>query len=73
MQDVQVMVTLFAIVVLGYALRRFGLMGGDFDKRLSTLIIDVSCPLLILSSVMGDKLPDSRFILPLLCVGFVTY
>ena len=33
MQDVQVMVTLFAIVVLGYALRRFGLMGGDFDKR----------------------------------------
>lgn len=73
MQDAQVMVTLFAIVVLGYALRRFGLMGGDFDKRLSTLIIDVSCPLLILSSVMGDKLPDSRFILPLLCVGFVTY
>ncbi len=73
MQDVQVMVTLFAIVVLGYVLRRFGLMGGDFDKRLSTLIIDVCCPLLILSSVMGDKLPDSRLILPLLCVGFVTY
>ena len=73
MQDVQVMVTLFAIVVLGFALRRIGLMGGDFDKRLSTLIIDVCCPLLILSSVMGDKLPDSRFILPLLGVGFTTY
>ena len=73
MQDIQVMVTLFAIVVLGYVLRRFGLMGGDFDKRLSTLIIDVCCPLLILSSVMGDKLPDSKYILPLLGVGFATY
>lgn len=73
MQDIQVMATLFAIVVLGYVLRRFGLLGGDFDKRLSTLIIDICCPLLILSSVMGDKLPDSKYILPLLGVGFATY
>lgn len=73
MQDLQVMVTLFAIVILGYVLRRFGYMGGDFDKRLSTLIIDITCPMLILSSVMGDRLPESRLILPLLFVGTITY
>lgn len=73
MGDLQVMVTLFVIVILGYVLRRLGYLGGDFDKKLSALIIDVCCPLLILSSVMGDQLPDRKLILPLIGVGFATY
>lgn len=73
MEDLQVMITLFAVVIVGYVLRRLGYMGGEFDKKLSALIMDVCCPLLILSSVMGDRLPDAGLILPLLGVGFVTY
>lgn len=73
MADIQVMMTLFVIVILGYALRKLGYLGGDFDKRLSSLIIDVTCPLLILSSVMGNNLPDKTLILPLIGVGFATY
>lgn len=73
MEDLKVMLTLFAIVIAGYVLRRLGYMGGEFDKKLSALIIDLCCPLLILSSVMGDRLPDSQLILPLLVVGFATY
>lgn len=69
----QVMVTLFIIVILGYLLRKLNYFGGNFDKKLSALIIDVTCPLLILSSVMGDELPDRKLILPLLGVGFATY
>lgn len=69
----QVMVTLFIIVILGYLLRKLNYFGGDFDKKLSAFIIDVTCPLLILSSVMGDELPDRKLILPLLGVGFATY
>lgn len=73
MEDLQVMITLFAVVIMGYVLRRLGYMGGEFDKKLSALIMDVCCPLLILSSVMGDQLPDAGLILPLLGVGFATY
>ncbi len=73
MEDLQVMVTLFIIVILGYLLRKLNYFGGNFDKKLSALIIDVTCPLLILSSVMGDELPDRKLILPLLGVGFATY
>lgn len=73
MEDLQVMITLFAVVIVGYVLRRLGYMGGEFDKKLSALIMDVCCPLLILSSVMDDRLPDAGLILPLLGVGFVTY
>lgn len=65
--------TLFIIVILGYILRWLNYLGGDFDKKLSALIIDVTCPLLILSSVMGDQLPDRSLILPLLGVGVATY
>lgn len=73
MEDLQVMLTLFAVVIVGYVLRRLDYMGGDFDKKLSALIIDLCCPLLILSSVMGDRQPDSKLILPLLGVGLATY
>ncbi len=67
------MFTLFAIVVVGYVAGRLGYMGGIFDKRLSKLVIDISCPALILSSAMGGELPDRRYILPLLAVSLLTY
>lgn len=73
MENLQVMVVLFIIVVLGYVLCKLGYMGEDFDRKLSSIVVDVTCPLLILSSVMGESLPDRTLILPLLGVGFLTY
>ena len=68
-----VMMTLFAIVVVGYAAGKLGYMGGTFDKRLSKLVIDITCPALILSSAMTDDLPDRTLILPLLGISILTY
>lgn len=73
MQNLEVMVILFMMVILGYALCKLGYMGDKFDKKLSSIVVDVTCPLLILSSVMGESLPDRTLILPLLGVGFLTY
>ena len=73
MENLEVMVTLFIIVVLGYALCKLGYMGDKFDQKLSSIVIDITCPALILSSVMGTTLPDRTLILPLLGVGFLTY
>lgn len=67
------MVILFTIVVLGYALCKLGYMGDKFDQKLSSIVIDVTCPALILSSVMGAELPDRSLILPLLGISFLTY
>jgi len=67
------MVILLLIVVAGLIANKCGLMGGDFDRRLSNFVITVSCPCLIISSVMGDSLPDRRLILPLLAVATTTY
>jgi len=68
-----VMLTLFAIVVVGYVAGKLGYMGGTFDKRLSKLVIDITCPALILSSAMGGQLPDRGLILPLLGISVFTY
>lgn len=65
--------TLFAIVIVGYVAGRIGYMGGEFDKRLSSLVINITCPALILSSAMTGELPDRGLILPLLAISAVTY
>lgn len=67
------MMTLFAIVVVGYLAGKMGYMGGDFDRKLSSLVINWTCPALILSSSMTGELPDRRFILPLLGISALTY
>ena len=52
---------------------KLGYMGGEFDRKLSSLVINWTCPALILSSAMTGELPDRRFILPLLAISVVTY
>ena len=70
---VVVMLTLFALVVVGYVAGKLGYLGGEFDRQLSRLVINITCPALILSSAMTGTLPDRRFILPLLLISVLTY
>jgi hypothetical protein len=70
---ITVMATLFVIVIVGYMAGKLGYMGGDFDRKLSSLVLNWTCPALILSSAMTGELPDRRFILPLLAISVVTY
>ncbi len=67
------MLTLFALVVVGYIAGKLGYLGGEFDRQLSRLVINITCPALILSSAMTGTLPDRRFILPLLLISVITY
>jgi predicted permease len=70
---VQVMMTLFIIVIVGYVAGKLGFLGGDFDRQLSRVVINITCPALILSSAMTGELPDRQFILPLLAISVITY
>ena len=55
------MIILFILVVVGYTISKKKMMDADFDRKLSVFVINVACPCLILSSVMGDTLPDKHF------------
>ena len=69
----EVMITLSCLVAVGYVAGKFGFLGGDFDRQLSRLVINITCPALILSSAMTGELPDREYILPLLLISVVTY
>lgn len=73
MDNVSVMIVLFAIVVVGYVACKSGYMSEDFDRKLSGIVVDITCPALILSSVMGDELPERSLIIPLVSVSTLTY
>ena len=45
------MIILFILVIIGYYLSKKKMMDADFDRKLSGLVINVTCPSLILSSV----------------------
>ena len=68
-----VMLTLFTLVAVGFVAGKLGSLGGDFDRQLSRLVINITCPALILSSAMTGELPDRRYILPLLLISTLTY
>jgi hypothetical protein len=67
------MIILASLMGVGYLAGKLGYMGGDFDKRLSSLVIDITCPALILASTMSGTLPDRALILPLLGISLLTY
>lgn len=67
------MVVLFLLVIAGFVANKCKLMDEDFDKKLSKFVINITCPCLILASVMGDTMPESDKIMPLLGVGVITY
>jgi predicted permease len=73
MEMITVMMTLFVIVIVGYGAGKLGYLGGDFDRQLSRLVINLTCPALILSSAMTGELPDREYILPLLLISVATY
>ncbi len=67
------MAVLFLLVVAGFASRKLKLMDEDFDRKLSNFVIQLTAPCLIISSTMGDTMPDRSRIVPLLAVGCITY
>lgn len=64
---------LFIVVLAGYICGKVRLMTALLSKGISGLIVNLTCPCLVLASTMGDVMPDRRLILPLLIIGTVTY
>ncbi|MDO4314927.1 MAG: AEC family transporter [Oscillospiraceae bacterium] len=69
----EMLVILFAIAA-GYLSHRLGFLGGDVDKRVSRLILNITMPAMIVAAVItGDTLPALSEVLAILEVGVVFY
>ena len=67
------MCSLFIIVIAGFFSHKRGIINEEFERKLSGFVIKVTCPALIISSTMGDKMPDREHIPILLLVSLLTY
>ncbi len=74
MEDVFTQVVgLFVLVIVGFVAARLHIIGPEFNKQMSSFVILISSPCLILGSVMGDTVPSPAMIAPLLLVGMLSY
>jgi predicted permease len=70
----QQMVTLFAIVGIGYLAKKLHLMTDSFDKQLSKVIVNLSMPAMILGAVLGaEELPAFAEIIEAFKLSIVAY
>lgn len=68
------MVVLFITVALGYIARKLDLMNDVFDSTLSKVVIYITCPALVLDSVLGNTaLPPNEIILQVLGISLVVF
>ena len=68
------MVTLFALVGVGYVAKKIKLMSQDFDKQLSKVIINIALPAMILGAVLNaEELPPLESILLTFALSCASY
>ena len=67
------MCSLIIIVIAGFVSHKRGIINEEFERKLSGFVIKVTCPALLISSTMGDKMPDREHIPVLLLVSLLTY
>ena len=70
----QTMIKLLLILILGFVLNKIHILDAQTNQRLSNLIVTVTTPMLVISSVCGLDDSVSRLsVLPLLLGGFGLY
>lgn len=67
------MCSLIIIVIAGFISHKRGIINEEFERKLSGFVIKVTCPALLISSTMGDTMPDRDHIPMLLLVSLLTY
>lgn len=68
------MVTLFALVGVGYAAKKLKLMSQEFDRQLSKVIINIALPAMILGAVLNaEELPPLENVLLTFALSCASY
>ena len=70
---IQTMIKLFIMLVLGYILYKVGIFDDHTNKKISSLIVNVTSPLLIISSISSAQSGDKTVVLKLIAIGIAMY
>lgn len=68
------MFTFFITLALGYLAREINMMDDEFDAKLSSIIINITCPAVVLDSVLSNtNLPSQEVVLQIFGVSFILF
>ena len=68
------MSALVLLMLTGYLANRFGILGRDAQKWLSKLLVNITCPALILSNVTtGERLSSNQMLLMIFTAAIIYY
>ncbi|MCD7855646.1 MAG: AEC family transporter [Clostridiales bacterium] len=70
---IKVMVKLFSLMLLGFAVNKAGILDNHSNQKLSALIVNVTMPLLIISSVLKADSENRFSVLLLIAAGVGMY
>lgn len=68
-----IMIKLFLMGILGYVLKKRNILDDNGDKVISSLVVNITCPLLVIASVASSDSGDRSEILKVLLVGAGVY
>jgi predicted permease len=65
---------IFGVVIVGYVATRLGVWKTEMNRNMSVFVLNVTCPMLIVGSVMGEGLQFSHAeIWQLIVVSLINY
>lgn len=68
------MFVMFITVSLGYLARKLGMMDDEFDSKLSSVVINITCPAVVLDSVLSNSnLPSNEVVFQILGVSCIIF
>ena len=68
------MAIIFGVVIVGYVATRIGVWKTEMNRNMSVFVLNVTCPMLIIGSVMGEGLQFSdEEIWQLVIVSLINY
>ncbi len=72
---INAVVSMFLVMAVGYFMRKYGIIDADFSKKLSKLILYVTQPVLIFSSLskMAYSAENTRMMLTVLAISVFTH
>lgn len=69
----QTMIKLFLLLMLGFILFKCHIFDEYVNKKISTLIVNVTSPMLIISSIMNVESNDKSIVFKLILIGMIMY
>lgn len=68
----KMMITMFLLCAAGYIARKMGIIDSAFSKKLSTLIIKIGQPFLIIAAIIGTEYSKEKLISGFIVIGIGT-